>query len=610
VDLGRAAIHSCGSSLNMAGRTEGSGAAGEEEEEHTGAAEEGRHQQKAGERGSCCDEEEEEEEEEENPDTLEFDQRAAAVAAASEAFPICSIPHHEVIGVGADINTAATTELDDILLGFLSDSHWLGGIPNPDGGAQHQSLIKDDGISEKHIGIVGSGGGVGGELGPRKLEEDFEQDTEEAGPYYLDHSIATNYNLSLKKQAESLVPVTVSPNTASLLAKAAASTLHGEGARGRNRKRKRTAADEEELRLKRRARNREAARKSRLRKKQHLEGAQEKQRELVKQVRYKRMKMLDSASWALATIREKFLEEVKQRLQPVESSVLTVLLPHELTQFGPNCKEQQLLMRFLFDQLAKLLLPGFGCFLLWLLTIAEKDLTASASDWQHQSDVLWERLCAEADLSQYQQKDIQLHLTEKLKESAVRAVLCSVVELIQELRSAEVVLTHLMKHCEHGLVDTGPAPPDAPRALEMVSRLQVKHANADKNFASNAAYVMDTALRLAAHQGENQHRPNPGAAETEGLIALLQKPNDELTLCEASWLLEWAQGARARAPARTATDQQHTRFVVEGTITSATTTTNKKLVAVAGGLPSTPAAAAAAAAAASTRIAQVPLFRL
>jgi len=179
-------------------------------------------------------------------------------------------------------------------------------------------------------------------------------------------------------------------------------------------------AENEERRARRLARNRESARQSRRRKKEHLARLSERVNQLHAQIDTERKRLLGELEPKLQELRQNEISKLKKSLDDETSEsdngtkeILAHALKNVLGNTDPDCPVRRAAASFQYSTLKHLLLPKYQEFLLWLTLHPESFFTAGKEE---RAKAVASQAPTRASAARVSSKQIGEDITNKWKE--------------------------------------------------------------------------------------------------------------------------------------------------------------------------------------------------
>mmetsp|Transcript_11937 Transcript_11937/g.13853 ORF Transcript_11937/g.13853 Transcript_11937/m.13853 type:complete len:504 (-) Transcript_11937:1236-2747(-) len=235
----------------------------------------------------------------------------------------------------------------------------------------------------------------------------------------------------------------------------------------------------EDKRLRRLARNRESARQSRRRKKEHLELLEEKVAQLTNELDDLRRQYMEQAEESLYEQRLNHLANLNSVIEAskqgngndgsVQNQIREGLEKMEKL-YGPNSEEQNIITEYHYKHLFSLILPTYSKYFVWMLNQGERFFDEGGNDTRNgeskdnsvysdnkSSDPksVWKSFCGELHLTIDQQEKLKSDFKQQHAEGPrmERQKLSTCINILEQLRSrltirSKVVATHSRALCD------------------------------------------------------------------------------------------------------------------------------------------------------------------
>ena len=196
----------------------------------------------------------------------------------------------------------------------------------------------------------------------------------------------------------------------------------------------------EEKRLRRLARNRESARQSRRRKKEHLELLEERVAKLTAELDQLRRTHIEKVEVMMKQGKLAQLQELgRLSHQPNSRAEMHRMLDNVLKLYGPNSEDEKKLIDYHYKHIFALLLPTYTRYFVWMLNEGEHFFEDGSMKAQGSSGKpsVWQSFCNEIHLSQDQQEKLKSDFKQQHGETAreERLKLNTCIKYLEQLRN-------------------------------------------------------------------------------------------------------------------------------------------------------------------------------
>mmetsp|Transcript_1639 Transcript_1639/g.1980 ORF Transcript_1639/g.1980 Transcript_1639/m.1980 type:complete len:481 (+) Transcript_1639:202-1644(+) len=316
--------------------------------------------------------------------------------------------------------------------------------------------------------------------------------------------------------------------------------------------------DAEDKRLRRLARNRESARQSRRRKKEHLELLEEKVAQLTNELDQLRRQYMEQADQSLQEQRLNSLANLSSLIEAensnddsVQRQIRQRLMEMEAL-YGINSEEQQRITDYHYKHLFSLILPTYSKYFVWMLNQGERFFDDLGTDGkngdkrsadygnrrQNGGKSVWRSFSNELHLTQDQQEKLKSDFKQQHAEGPKmeRQKLSNCINILEQLRTKLFIRSKVVETHSRALYDI--LTPE-----QTVKYLLWAEENRDRISQCNLGDLIIRASSPSA-KGEGMMRKemNPVDARLQAAAKVLEKPESDMQLNDLQILLAALDG--------------------------------------------------------------------